>query len=233
MPRSNSDAGALNEATGTEPQKGTKWKKKWALLDKLWATVISFHRWPLAVIWLLRQRDGKIHVVPFEIFSCVMPTRAEYCQTTKAITPSCSSSHTPTDPGPAFDDERETRWGLPPNARLSCFIPYPTPPALYDWIHLVKCHPAPTSEGHIIFITPPHDATWRLSTHNGLPKRTAALGILDKRIQRIVMKGRRRLSEWRKIWEHNIHGSQMGTWILSSLAVSCSSPYWKGDAKVQ
>lgn len=103
----------------------------------------------------LRQRDGKISVVPFEIFSCVMPTRAEYCQTTKAITPSCSSSHTPADPGPAFDDERETRWGLPPNARLSCFIPYPTPPALYDWIHLVKCHPAPTSEGHIIFITPP------------------------------------------------------------------------------
>lgn len=60
MPRSNSDAGDLNEATGTEPQKGTKWKKKkWALLDKLWATVISFHRWPLAVIWLFKAARWK------------------------------------------------------------------------------------------------------------------------------------------------------------------------------
>lgn len=32
-----------------------------------------FHRWPLAVMCLLGQPDGKIHVVPFEICSCAMP----------------------------------------------------------------------------------------------------------------------------------------------------------------
>lgn len=73
-----------------------KTERKWALPDKLshssqWN---SFHRWPLAVRWLLRQWDGKIHVVPFEICSCVMPTRAEYCQSTKAITLLCPFSHT-------------------------------------------------------------------------------------------------------------------------------------------
>lgn len=161
MPRLPSNAIHLNEATLRQKD------RKWALPDKLshssqWN---SFHRWPLAVRWLLRQWDGKIHVVPFEICSCVMPTRAEYCQSTKAITLLCPFSHTHIYTNM---DTHIPLW-LPslalyltvtsfrtllslkmnakpreasPNAKLSCFIPYLTPHALYDWINLVKCHTA-------------------------------------------------------------------------------------------
>lgn len=143
----------------------TKWsnhnrtKNKWALLDKLWATVGSgtvstSGHW---LLWLLGHRDVKIHVVRFGICSSVMPTRAEYCQSTKTITLSCSFSHS------QIHNNRYTLlcvWPWPcillwrhlclllclkmeakpreasPNAKLSCFIPHPTPHALYDWIHL-------------------------------------------------------------------------------------------------
>lgn len=162
MPYSNSDAGNLYEATviGQKKNRHIAWQA--LSYSSQWN---CFHRWPLAVIWLLSQRDGKIHVVPFEICSCVMPTRAEYCQSTKAVTLVFSLTRL------QIHKRRYTLlccWPWPhillwhhlgllclkmnakpreasPNAKLSCFIPYPTPHALYDWIHLVKCHTAPTT----------------------------------------------------------------------------------------
>lgn len=90
MPHSSSGADNLNEQQPDQK----KTKKREHCLTRFELQWNSFHRWPLAAIWLLRQRDGRIHVVPFEICSCVMPTRAEYCQSTKAVTLSCSFSHT-------------------------------------------------------------------------------------------------------------------------------------------
>lgn len=122
-----------------------------------------FHRWPLAVIWLWRQSDGKIHVVPFEICSCVMPTRAEWSEYQNPLMLLLSHLHIhkhryalifgPPDPvfycdviDPALlslkMNAKPSESSL--NARLSCFITPPAPYAQYDWIHLVKCHRAPT-----------------------------------------------------------------------------------------
>lgn len=52
-----------------------------------------FHRWPLAVMWLLGQRDGKIHVVPFEICSCVMPAERVIARVTTPEPHSLSHIH--------------------------------------------------------------------------------------------------------------------------------------------